>query len=90
MKGKTAGFFLAAGIFFFSILSAREVYAAEQTEKIQTSEKEEPDFEYIDQWLASCDLGEINEGIGQLFPGIHLDGGELLSMILRGEAGDGR
>ncbi len=88
MKGKTAGFFLAAGIFFFSILSAREVYAAEQTEKIQTSEKEEPDFEYIDQWLASCDLGEINEGIGQLFPGIHLDGGELLSMILRGEAGE--
>ena len=48
----------------------------------------EQDFSYIDSWLASCDMGSINEGMDRLFPGVKLDGTELLKMVMEGRSGE--
>ena len=48
----------------------------------------EQDFSYIDSWLASCDMGSINEGMDRLFPGFKLDGTELLKMVMEGRSGE--
>lgn len=52
----------------------------------QASENEDEGFAYVEEWLSSCDLGEINKGMDSLFPGIELDAGECLSLIMKGEA----
>lgn len=48
----------------------------------------EQDFSYIDSWLASCDMGSINEGMDRLFPGFKLDGTALLKMVMEGRSGE--
>ncbi len=40
---------------------------------------------YIEEWLSSYDMSDINEGMDQLFPGLSIDAGGLLEMILQGE-----
>ncbi|MDE7333751.1 MAG: stage III sporulation protein AE [Lachnospiraceae bacterium] len=52
----------------------------------QADEKENDGFAYIEDWLSSCDLGEINKGMDSLFPEANLDAGECLSLIIRGKA----
>ena len=37
----------------------------------QAGEKENNGFSYIEDWLSTCDLGQINKGMDSLFPGIH-------------------
>ncbi len=61
-----------------------------QAQEKRDSEPEEQgqELSYIDSWLAACDMGAVNEGMDQLFPGFHLDGKELLGMIMDGRAGD--
>ncbi len=53
------------------------VCASEEKEK--TSE-----FDYIDKWLSSNDLSGVNEGMDSLFPGMEIDSGEMLVMIMQG------
>lgn len=40
---------------------------------------------YIDNWLASYDMEDINEGAAGLFPGMKINAEEMLSMIMQGK-----
>ncbi|MCM1135889.1 MAG: stage III sporulation protein AE [Clostridium sp.] len=68
-----------AGIVFFSFFPCMSLYASEEAE---------PELSYVDDWLASCDLSAVNEGMDSLFPGITVDAGELLEMVIQGNAGE--
>lgn len=61
-------------VFLFKI----EVQAAE-------SNDEEAELPYIDSWLTSYDMSSIEQGVDDLFPGMNIDAGQLLSMIMQGE-----
>ncbi|WP_160558774.1 stage III sporulation protein AE [Parablautia muri] len=52
------------------------------------SEKKESgaEFDYIDRWLKSNDLSQVNEGMDSLFPGMEIDSGQMLVMIMEGNA----
>ncbi|MCI8926416.1 MAG: hypothetical protein HFI96_01690 [Lachnospiraceae bacterium] len=77
--GKAAIFILCLLTGFF--LWGETVRAGEEGDS-------EQDFSYIDSWLASCDMGSINEGMDRLFPGVKLDGTELLKMVMEGRSGE--
>lgn len=81
MKGKWKGAFLVISVLTGILLWGREVQAREETGS-------EQDFSYISDWLSSCDMGSVNEGMESLFPGFHLDGKELLQMVMEGHAGE--
>lgn len=49
----------------------------------ETGEGEET--AYIDNWLASYDMEDINEGAARLFPGMKINTEEMLSMIMQGK-----
>ena len=49
---------------------------------------EEGELSYVDGWLSSCDLGAVNEGMENLFPGLSIDAETLLQMIISGNAGE--
>ncbi len=51
----------------------------------RAGEKENNGFSYIEDWLSTCDLGQINKGMDSLFPGIEIDAKECLSLIIGGE-----
>ncbi len=55
------------------------VLAKESGEMISESD-------YIDKWLSSNDLSGVNEGLDGLFPGMEIEGEELLAMIMEGRA----
>ena len=76
-KWKAAVFLISAllGI----LLWGEKAYAEEETDS-------EQDFSYISDWLSSCDMGSVNEGMENLFPGFGLDGKELLEMVMEGRA----
>lgn len=61
------------------LLWGEKAYAVEETDS-------EQDFSYISDWLSSCDMGSVNEGMENLFPGFRLDGKELLQMVMEGQA----
>ena len=77
--GKAAIFILCLLTGFF--LWGETVRAGEEGDS-------EQDFSYIDSWLASCDMGSINEGMDRLFPGFKLDGTALLKMVMEGRSGE--
>ena len=77
--GKAAIFILCLLTGFF--LWGETVRAGEEGDS-------EQDFSYIDSWLASCDMGSINEGMDRLCPGVKLDGTELLKMVMEGRSGE--
>ncbi len=77
--GKAAIFILCLLTGFF--LWGETVRAGEEGDS-------EQNFSYIDSWLASCDMGSINEGMDRLFPGFKLDGTELLKMVMEGRSGE--
>lgn len=60
-----------------ALLCGEKAYAEEETDS-------EQDFSYISDWLSSCDMGSVNEGMENLFPGFDLDGKELLEMVMEG------
>lgn len=43
---------------------------------------------YLEQWLDSMDLSEINSGIEAFFPGLQISGDKLLSMVMEGRLWD--
>lgn len=71
----------AAGIviLFCSCFSGMQVQAAENGE-------EETELSYIDNWLSTYDMSDINQGMDSLFPGVNVDANELLFMIMQGDA----
>jgi len=74
-------------VFFgVSVLLGVLLWGGEAVAREEDGEGQE--FSYIDSWLAACDMGSVNEGMEQLFPGFHLDGKELLGMVLEGHAGE--
>ncbi len=77
--GKAAIFILCLLTGFF--LWGETVRAGEEGDS-------EQNFSYIDSWLASCDMGSINEGMDRLFPGFKLDGTALLKMVMEGRSGE--
>ncbi len=77
--GKAAIFILCLLTGFF--LWGETVRAGEEGDS-------EQDFSYIDSWLASCDMGSINEGMDRLCPGVKLDGTALLKMVMEGRSGE--
>ncbi len=83
MKGKAGTIILIwaiiAGILFFSSFFGMKVQAAEN------DEGEGAELTYIDNWLSACDMSGINQGVEELFPGMNIDTGGLLSMIMQGE-----
>lgn len=81
MKEKIRVFLFLTVLLFFVFLPEKSVYASEKQE-------EESGFAYVESWLSSCDMGEINEGLDQLLPGVQLDAGEMFSMIVRGKIGE--
>lgn len=68
-----------AGVLFFSFFFGMKVQAAEN------NEGEGAEFTYIDNWLSSCDMSSIDQGVEELFPGMNIDASELLSMIMQGK-----
>lgn len=78
-RWKAAAFLLI--VLFGSLIWKEEVQAGEQTGS-------EQDFSYISDWLSSCDMGSVNEGMESLFPGFHLDGRELLELVMEGHVGE--
>lgn len=80
MKRKmTVGIFVLAAAFLWNFCAGMEAKAAEK----EYGEGEE--LTYIDNWLASYDMSDINEGAESLFPGMKVDAEELLSMIMQGK-----
>ena len=69
---------MIAEILFCSLFWEMGVQAAD-------NEEEETEFSYINNWLSSCDMSNINQGIDDLFPGMNIDADELLTMIMQGE-----
>ena len=78
-KWKAAVFLISALIGI--LLWGEKAYAEEETDS-------EQDFSYISDWLSSCDMGSVNEGMENLFPGFELDGKELLEMVMEGRVWD--
>lgn len=70
---------LLAGVLICSLFFGMKVKAAENNEE----NKEE--FSYIDNWLSSCDMSNIDKGVSDLFPGMNIDTEGLLSMIMQGK-----
>ena len=83
MKGKAGTIILIwviiTGVLFFSSFFEMKAQAAEN------GEGEGTEFTYIDNWLSACDMSGINQGVEELFPGMNIDTGGLLSMIMQGE-----
>lgn len=83
MKGKAGTIILIwviiTGVLFFSSFFEMKAQAAEN------GEGEGTEFTYIDNWLSACDMSGINQGVEELFPGMNIDTGELLSMIMQGK-----
>ena len=51
------------------------------------SEKEE-EWAYVDKWLSSMELDELDRGMEELFPQFHIDLEESLRMIMEGRIGE--
>lgn len=81
MKKIVRALVLTLGTLLFCMFFDIQVQASEETNA-------EEDFAYVENWLSSCDLGEINRGMDSLFPGISIDAEQLLSMIMKGETGE--
>lgn len=81
MKRKITILFFFTGIFFFSFCPCLTLLAAGDTSG-------EPASSYVEDWLAACDLNAVNQGMDNLFPELSVDAGELLSMVMRGKAGE--
>ncbi len=85
---------MAACVLALCLLWRQEARAQEKDYPEETSGSEEAflqeasdgEFSCVKEWLASCDMGSVNEGIDSLFPGFALDGEELLSMVMAGQA----
>lgn len=75
-----------AAIFILCLLTGFFLWG--ETVRAGEEGNSEQDFSYIDSWLASCDMGSINEGMDRLFPGFKLDGTELLKMVMEGRSGE--
>lgn len=103
MKRKKTGIFLTVWVLAVCLLWRQEVYAREGSGAEETPLKEqslaaeglqggesakEGELSCVEDWLSSCDMGSVNEGIDRLFPGFHVDGEELLSMVMAGQALD--
>lgn len=103
MKRKKTGIFLTVWVLAVCLLWRQEVYAREGSGAEETPQKEqsltaeglqggesskEGELSCVEDWLSSCDMGSVNEGIDRLFPGFHVDGEELLSMVMAGQALD--
>lgn len=79
MKKKWKAAVLLISALIGILLWGEKAYAEEETDS-------EQDFSYISDWLSSCDMGSVNEGMENLFPGFELDGKELLEMVMEGRA----
>lgn len=81
---KKIGLFLllCAGVLFCSFCIEMQVQAAETNEMETETEAERS---YIDNWLSTYDMSDINQGMDNLFPEINIDADELLFMIMEGE-----
>ncbi len=75
-----------AAIFILCLLTGFFLWG--ETVRAGVEGNSEQDFSYIDSWLASCDMGSINEGMDRLFPGFKLDGTALLKMVMEGRSGE--
>lgn len=75
-----------AAIFILCLLTGFFLWG--ETVRAGEEGNSEQDFSYIDSWLASCDMGSINEGMDRLFPGFKLDGTALLKMVMEGRSGE--
>lgn len=73
---------LCAGVFFFSVFFPMKVQAAEGDEVEADMEAERS---YIDEWLETYDMSDINQGMDNLFPGMNLDADDLLFLIMEGK-----
>lgn len=81
MKKKWKAAVLLISALIGILLWGEKAYAEEETDS-------EQDFSYISDWLSSCDMGSVNEGMENLFPGFELDGKELLEMVMEGRVWD--
>lgn len=81
MKRRFLGLFFFAEIMLLIIFPSMDVHASEETDMAS-------DFDSINNWLSGSDLDSINEGMDSLFPGMELDAGQLLSMIMSGRVTD--
>lgn len=70
---------IGMGILFCCFFFGIQVQAAE-------NEEEKTEFSYIDDWLSTYDMSDINQGMDSLFPGVDIDADELLFMIMQGNA----
>ncbi len=65
--------------------SAEKEYGRESL--VAESEKEE-EWVYVDKWLSSMELDELDRGMEELFPQFHIDLEESLQMIMEGKIGE--
>ena len=65
--------------------SAEKEYGRESL--VAESEKEE-ECVYVDKWLSSMELDELDRGMEELFPQFHIDLEESLQMIMEGKIGE--
>ncbi|MDE6973185.1 MAG: stage III sporulation protein AE [Lachnospiraceae bacterium] len=81
-------FYLVLFFFFWGL----PAYASEEKEYgrgslVAESEKEE-EWAYVDKWLSSMELDELDRGMEELFPQFHIDLEESLRMIMEGRIGE--
>ncbi len=74
--------FLCAGAILCSLCFEMQVQAAETKESEAQTQAERS---YIDDWLSTYDMSEINQGMDNLFPEMNIDADELLFMIMEGK-----
>lgn len=74
--------FLCAGAILCSICFEMQVQAAETKESEAQTQAERS---YIDDWLSTYDMSDINQGMDNLFPEMNIDADELLFMIMEGK-----
>ncbi len=81
-------FYLALFFFLWGLpayASAEKEYGRESL--VAESEKEE-EWVYVDKWLSSMELDELDRGMEELFPQFHIDLEESLQMIMEGKIGE--
>ncbi|EOS78217.1 MAG: stage III sporulation protein AE [Lachnospiraceae bacterium] len=74
--------FLCAGAIFCSLCFEMQVQAAETKDSEAQTQAERS---YIDDWLSTYDMSDINQGMDNLFPEMNIDADELLFMIMEGK-----
>ena len=74
--------FLCAGAILCSLCFEMQVQAAETKESEAQTQAERS---YIDDWLSTYDMSDINQGMDNLFPEMNIDADELLFMIMEGK-----